>query len=424
MEEISENNKAETSAAKRSGRYIYNASFIMYFGIMLALVFLRLLFMWGAFDGVSDDAANYIFTFVSQILILGLAPLLLIACLFKKGFKGTLEYLQVKKPKPYIFLAFAIGIAGFVAYNMFLNAILNIIYSAIGWHGGGGAITHIPVWQLFVEILFFSVFPAVCEEIAHRGMVFRAMKEGGESDAKIIWMSGLFFGLFHMALGQTVFAMVMGFIAALLVVKSKSIVPAVILHFTNNFIVSVVRFIYSRLPDGGASGSVSAGIALLIFLLYIAATVALILLILLFIKRARKAGDCPPKIKQNQFMPINAAVPPFAPGIQLSAQPTHASAPIRPQSQGGVPPVLFAPLNPYAPPTAFNPYAPPNTPPAPFNPYAPPQAYSPYFQPLAAVRPPAKPRRKKIIFAKDKIFYYAAILLAGLITVVSFVNGL
>ena len=423
MTDTNENNIAER---ERSGRYVHNAGFIAYFCIILALVLLRLLIYglmsWGALDWAGDNGIDLIFTFVSQILILGLAPVLLIGRRFKKGVKGTVEFLQFKKPKPYIFIAFLIGAAGFVVYNIFLNSILSNVYSAMGWHDyrGGGATEPQPVWLFLLNILFIAVFPAICEEITHRGLLVKAMREGGASDVKIIFVTGLLFGLFHMSMGQFVFAMAMGWVAALLVVKSKSIWPAVIVHFVNNFIVTVISFAVSRMPETEAVAQTAEEAALaaavfnvILWIFCIIATAVFVLLILWFINRARKAGDCPPKKKfapaQMQFGAGN----PFAQtqGIQLSSQPRHFSAAIQPRNQNNSP---FAPpsANPFAPPQFYNSYA-----------FAPVQ-YLPAQQPFGwQTQPPIVPDKPKLS-AKDKIFYYAAVMLAGAITLISFIQGL
>ena len=395
----------DTNENKRSKGYIFNASFIAYFCIMLALVLLRLLFLYGVFDFAGDEGMDLIFTFISQILILGLAPVLIISLLFKKGVKGTLDYLQVKKPKPYIFIAFAIAICGYLV-NIAVNLITTIIYSALGWHSGGGAArTSYPVWLLLLNIVFISVFPAICEEITHRGLVLKAMKTGGASDAKIIFMNGLFFGLFHMYLGQTAFTLVMGCIMALLVVKSKSIIPAVIMHFTNNFISVMIEFISVKMPasDAPATDAEILSTFGVILLLCALGITGFVLLILLFIKRARKAGDCPPKKKfippPPQYGMGNFFAPPQFQCIQLSAQPRHFAAAIQPRNQSNY---------------YFNPYAP-----------QPPVQYPVIQQqPFGWQVQPGLPANKIKLSAKYKVFYFATIILAGAITIISFITGL
>ena len=377
-----------TENKERSKRYLYNAGFIAYFCIILALVFLRLV-IYLAFQYLPQDSivleyldkyVDYIFTFVAQILIMALAPILVIALLFKKGFKGTMDYLQVKKPKPYIYLAFAIGVCGYVI-NIIISVISDTFFGFFGWQAGTGEIrADYPVWLLLISILFTAVLPGICEEITHRGLVLKTMKEGGASDKKIILINGVFFGLFHMYLGQTAFTMVMGCIMALLVIKSKSIIPAIFMHFINNFISVMISFIYSNV-NLTESAAIASGV--IILLLAPGAIAGFVLFILLFIKKARKAGDCPPKKKKIPQPNMQYGTNPFAPPppvVHLSSQPQHFAPPVQPLCQSA-------------------------------NPDA-------FFQTEPVTPGGFKPK------ARDNIFFWATIILAGLITFISFLTGI
>lgn len=423
MAELNENIIEHNKDVKggRSDRYIFNVSFIAYFIMIVALALLRVIIYFGAFDWAGDDGIDLIFTFISQIVILAGGSLVLITCFFKKGFKGALDYLQVKKPKPYIFLAFIIGFFGFFA-NMIINIISSLIFTALGWHTSSGAETVYPVWMFFVSVLFTAVFPGICEEIAHRGLVLKAAKAGGASDAKAILISGLLFGLFHMYIGQTVFTFIMGCVMALMTVKSKSIIPAFIMHFTNNFMSVCLNFASQYYPIFDVLDS-NLGLFGLFILFCIISIPVLILLLVLFVRRARKAGDCPPK-KQFVYQPPYVPYMPYGQGNPFSSypQPFQPAAPqyMKPQSQqflGGAP---VQPENqtagwPYAAQQPYNPYMQAPNPYA-FNPYAPPVA------PPVQSEPPKAAGFKPSF--RDKIFYYATIIFAAMITIISFISGL
>ncbi|MDR1092512.1 MAG: CPBP family intramembrane metalloprotease [Clostridiales bacterium] len=501
-------------------RRVYNASFIAYFCILVGAALLRLIIYWGAFASLSDDAVDYVFTFITQILLLGAGPVLLIGLYFKKGAKGTLHYLQVKKPKGYFFFAFLIGFVGFFA-TYFIALVWNIILSSFGYNQSGSAFSIYTFGQFALAALFIGVFPAVCEEITHRGLLLRAQKSAGLSDRSLIVMNALLFGLFHMYIGQTFYTAILGGVMAFVTVKSKSILPAMFIHFTNNFMNVYAEFAYlNGLPGQGfyaalQNAAENLGPAILLILFCLLCVPALFALCYAFLRLARRAGDAPPpkprvrpiyygpynpyafynqyqnpnapygnnpnqnpnapyadpNAPQNPYAPRNPygqpqPFNPYAPQQQqnpLAPQPFNPYAPQNPvdapfRPEGNADPAApfpeyekpAQPFNPYAPSAAQNNTAPPQNPtpaappqnpygqPQPFNPYAPQQQQNPYAPPAAqniyapppqtAWEPLENPDKLQTpetqTFkpkAADQIFQYAAIIFAGLITIVSLI---
>ncbi|GHU99418.1 hypothetical protein FACS1894211_04770 [Clostridia bacterium] len=455
-------------------RRIYNASFIAYFCILLGAALLRMIIYWGLFDFLSDDGLDYVFSFITQILLLGLAPVLLIGLYFKKSAKGTLEYLQVKKPKPYVFFAFVIGLVGFFA-SYFIAIVWNMIMSGLGWHSPNSAFSIYTLPQFLLAVVFTAVLPAVCEEITHRGLLLRAQKSTGASDRSIVVMGGILFGLFHMYVGQTFFTAILGGVMVFVTLKSKSILPAMFIHFTNNFMSVYLEFAYlNGLPGRGFFATLQNAVtnpapAMLLIVACMLCVPAVFLLCWAFLRLARRAGDAPPpKPRTVPVYPYNPYAPyganpnarnPYAqnpyeyrrPYNPYNQNPNNAPYPQNGQNAGPDPNSPFPeyekpapqqnpygqPQNPYsAQPNPYgqpqNPFEPPQNPYAPngqqpFNPYAPPQnafvppegsAWQPIENPdkLAA---PALPVFKPS--AADNIFKYASLIFAGLITLISFI---
>ncbi len=465
MSELNENGVMPAGGlpGARSKKYVFNASFITYFIIILALVVLRLVIYLGAFNWAEDAGIgiDYIFTFIAQIIILAACPFILIAHFFKKGIKGTFEYLQFKKPKPYIFLGFALGFFGYFC-NILINIIFTTILTLLGWGGagGGGATEAFPVWMLFVSILFSAVLPGICEEITHRGLVLRATKAGGATDLNAAMLSGLFFGLFHMYIGQTFFTAFMGVMMAILVLKSKSIWPAIFMHFTNNLINVWMQFSDANDLFGAPQYAALAteNPVLLFFLLALAAG-AFIGFMFLFVSRARKAGDCPPKAVKPAayYYPATPYAPyygygmpqqPLQGGFRPAAQQQNSAlGSITPENQQSLPQQPAQSPNPYytgqQPVNPYNPFGgaygqsqPGQAPYFQANPYynAAPQVYNPYQPaPVYTAAPPAAQAANPAVEpdgtpvfkpkARDRIFFIATIVLASLITIVSLISG-
>lgn len=92
-----------------------------------------------------------------------------------------------------------------------------------------------------------AVVPALVEEFAYRGVFLGLLKEYGESFCIIA--SSVMFALMHGNLSQIPFAFIVGLVLGFIRVKSGSIIPAMLLHFLNNF----VSIILSSISDGAGN---------------------------------------------------------------------------------------------------------------------------------------------------------------------------
>jgi membrane protease YdiL (CAAX protease family) len=96
------------------------------------------------------------------------------------------------------------------------------------------------------------VYCLVCEEIAHRGMLFNGLSSLGTKNAIIY--SSILFGLMHLNISQFFYAAIIGAILAVLTIASGSIIPAMIVHFLNNFINVVISYVDAKYyPDSSFS---------------------------------------------------------------------------------------------------------------------------------------------------------------------------
>ena len=87
-----------------------------------------------------------------------------------------------------------------------------------------------PLWLV---LLAFAAAPAICEEIAFRGFIL-----SGFSRSKRVWLaiglSSLMFGLMHMIPQQVFNASLLGLVLGLIAVRSGSLLPCMLFHFTWN----------------------------------------------------------------------------------------------------------------------------------------------------------------------------------------------
>ena len=87
-----------------------------------------------------------------------------------------------------------------------------------------------PAWQLVVAI---ALVPAVCEEIAFRGLILSGLRHLGSKWAAIV-ISSLFFGLTHGMLQQSLAATAVGVVLGFIAVQTGSLLPGIVFHLTHN----------------------------------------------------------------------------------------------------------------------------------------------------------------------------------------------
>ncbi|MAG94202.1 MAG: CPBP family intramembrane metalloprotease domain-containing protein [Planctomycetaceae bacterium] len=101
-----------------------------------------------------------------------------------------------------------------------------------------------PLWLI---LLAFAVFPAICEEIAFRGFILSGFSNSGRVGLAIV-LSSLTFGIMHMIPQQVFNATLLGLVLGLLAVRSRSLLPCVAFHFVHNSL----GVLHSRVQDFSA----------------------------------------------------------------------------------------------------------------------------------------------------------------------------
>lgn len=98
------------------------------------------------------------------------------------------------------------------------------------------SLTGLPLWQL---VLFIAVMPGILEEIAFRGVLLSGLREQLREPWMAVLVSGAVFGVFHVSLFRIVPTAFLGIVLALVVLRTGSILPAILWHFLNNFLALV-----------------------------------------------------------------------------------------------------------------------------------------------------------------------------------------
>jgi sodium transport system permease protein len=87
-----------------------------------------------------------------------------------------------------------------------------------------------------VLVLVFALIPAICEEVAFRGVILSGLEAEHRTRSAIL-LSALMFGFLHVLLSlfQQLFnATILGIVLGFLAIRSRSILPGILFHFLNN----------------------------------------------------------------------------------------------------------------------------------------------------------------------------------------------
>ncbi len=85
----------------------------------------------------------------------------------------------------------------------------------------------------WLVLVLIALVPAICEELAFRGFILSGLRHMGHKWAAII-ISSMFFGAAHFMLQQSITACLIGIVIGYIAVQTRSLLPCILFHFTNN----------------------------------------------------------------------------------------------------------------------------------------------------------------------------------------------
>ena len=107
----------------------------------------------------------------------------------------------------------------------------------------------------WLSIIAIAALPAVCEEVFCRGYLLSGLRSQGGTIAAIV-VSGILFGVLHLEAARIPATAFLGIVLAIVVVRSGSIVPAMLIHFANNSTQLVLSDQYREaFPDSALNGA-------------------------------------------------------------------------------------------------------------------------------------------------------------------------
>ncbi len=199
--------------------------------LVLAVTLLMMIYLGGL---VQVD--NMKLGVVATQLIVLLIPLL--ASIYTKKDLKKIFRLNLPKVK-YVFGGLLI-IIGAMLVGMILTGIAGTIFKNSATEMTE-SMNYIMGDSFVIALLLVALLPAICEEMMFRGFVFSTFSNR-LSLGKAAVISGLIFGAYHMNLTQFFATSLLGIAICYVAGKSESLLPGIIMHFTNNMIATATIF--------------------------------------------------------------------------------------------------------------------------------------------------------------------------------------
>lgn len=183
---------------------------------------------------LSDNISGWLFSLIVQIVGMGVIPLLLYKFWVKED---ILTGFSIKVKLPPIVWALTVILGFLLSYmTMGVSLIWQNVLILLGFTHINSAGTVYSDFGVFVMELFTTaMLPAVFEELTDRGLTMQMFK-GIEDDRIVMVLMAALFALAHQNVVQTGYTFVGGLVFSFVALKTKSIIPGMIMHFINNSI--------------------------------------------------------------------------------------------------------------------------------------------------------------------------------------------
>jgi len=300
---------------QKNFRAVGYALFAVAMGLLIARILSNLLY--GYLDGKMSELTleiviDVVFTVLVQVVSLVIIPFTIYKLTLKTTTKDVLFMSNYAKTDWRICLcAFGIGACGLFV-TMFVSTIWQSILISFGYSYSSSTVMpdSFNFFHFLLMMTLTAVLPALCEEFVNRGLFLNVLRNSFGVPLTIV-LAGIGFGLFHQHVSQVFYTALMGALLAYLVLTTKSIWPAVIVHFTNNALSVVLDFwdtynLFGSNPYDIINTLIQT--APIVILLFVAGCVALIFLLLKTIKRihARSFSDKFLKMLSGEIIDGNA----------------------------------------------------------------------------------------------------------------------
>jgi len=152
---------------------------------------------------------------------------------------NPIEMLSLRPVRPVVWLAILFAIPSSHLTSLGVFRLVNIVMPApqqlLERFSEDVIPKGMPAWQL---VLYIALLPAVCEELAFRGILLNGLRRKFRPAGLILGI-GLIFGLFHVTLYRIAPTAVLGMILTAIALMTGSVFPGMLLHAGNNALAVV-----------------------------------------------------------------------------------------------------------------------------------------------------------------------------------------
>ncbi len=243
MENSEENLKqANPRLNSSTGGFAYSAATICY--IVASYIFAALV----VFASLEQDTDAYIYlSYIAAPVAIALS----IGVTLKVRHVGLTEVFPVKCNPKYYLIGFLL-IFGLLFSLNWVNDLTVSFFELFGYVPRESS-SYFPSLEgglVVPALLVIAVLPAIFEEALFRGVILNSCEKSMGS-VRAIFIVGFCFSLFHTSPEQTVYQFIAGCVFAFLAVRSRSVLPSVMMHFINNALI-VVFAACGLLDEAGA----------------------------------------------------------------------------------------------------------------------------------------------------------------------------
>ena len=155
----------------------------------------------------------------------------------------------MRKPRPSLALPAVPLTLGVSVIGIFLSGLMLTFFSIFNLSYDVPAMpTPTTTVAKILHLISMSVLPAVFEELAFRGILMQSLRRHGDTFALVT--SAVVFSLFHGNLLQLPNTFILGLLIGFFVLRTDSLITGMLMHFFNNFIITVVdMFLISNLSE-------------------------------------------------------------------------------------------------------------------------------------------------------------------------------
>jgi membrane protease YdiL (CAAX protease family) len=198
----------------------------------VAITLVAIIFVFGHLGLLTNDIIT---SFLIQVVVMFAIPLFMYSLLTKKNIRETFKDCGLKKINgKMVPISFLLGIVLYFINSFVADAFAGFI-SMFGYESLGSSTTSFNYSTLLKEFVLSCIFPGFCEEFLHRGIMLHAGKKHANTMHCLI-ISSILFGLMHLNIRQFFYAAILGFLMGYVTLVADSIIPSIIIHFTNNFL--------------------------------------------------------------------------------------------------------------------------------------------------------------------------------------------